>query len=162
MTIAGTILPEFEQEMKTTRRLLERVPHEKGQWKPHPKAFALGHLAQLVAWLPGWVTNALTTTELDLAGAGGYSFETTATLLDIFDKNVREAREALSKAKDTDFGVSWSLKRGGQVLMTVPRAAIVRQNISHLVHHRGQLSVYLKLLDVPIPSIYGPSADERM
>lgn len=162
MTIAGTLLPEFDQEMKTTRRLLERVPDGKGDWKPHPKSFALGHLAQLVAWLPGWVTNALTTTELDLATAGGYSFETTTTLLGIFDKNVRAAREALTRAKDADFGVAWSLKRGGQVLMTLPRAAIVRQNISHLVHHRGQLSVYLKLLDVPIPSIYGPSADERM
>jgi uncharacterized damage-inducible protein DinB len=162
MTIAGTLLPEFEQEMKTTRRLLERVPSEKGEWKPHVKSFPLGHLAQLVAGMPGWVTNALTATELDLAKAEGYSLQTTETLLGVFDKNVREARAALTKAKDTDFEVSWSLKRAGHVLMTLPRAAVVRQHINHLVHHRGQLSVYLKLLDVPIPSIYGPSADERM
>jgi len=162
MTIAGTLLPEFDQEMATTRRLLERVPGEKGQWKPHAKSFALGHLAQLVAWLPGWVTNTLSSTELNLAAAAGYSFEATATLLELFDKNVREARQALTKARDADFSVPWSLKRGAQTLMTAPRGSVVRQHINHLVHHRGQLTVYLRLLDVPIPSIYGPTADERM
>jgi uncharacterized damage-inducible protein DinB len=162
MTIAGTLLPEFDQEMQTTRRLLERVPSEKGAWKPHVKSFPLGHLAQLVAGMPGWVTNALTATELDLAKADGYSLQTTETLLSVFDKNVREARAALTKTKDADFEVSWSLKRAGHVLMTLPRAAVVRQHINHLVHHRGQLTVYLRLLDVPIPSIYGPTADERM
>ena len=162
LTIAGSFLPEFDQEMTTTRRLLERVPSEKGEWKPHVKSFPLGHLSLLIAGMPGWLTNALTATELDLARAEGYSLKTTETLLTIFDKNVRQAREALTKAKDADFQVSWSLKRGGQVLMTLPRVAVVRQHINHLVHHRGQLSVYLRLLDVPIPSIYGPTADERM
>ncbi|HJR63073.1 MAG TPA: DinB family protein [Gemmatimonadaceae bacterium] len=161
MSIAQSILPEFEQEMATTRRMLDRVPSEKGEWKPHTKSFALGHLAQLLAWMPGWVTTTLRSTELDLAGAGGYSFEKTETLLDLFDKNVREAREALGSTTDSDMQVPWSLKRGGQVLFTLPRAVVVRQHINHLIHHRGQLSVYLRLIDVPVPSIYGPTADER-
>lgn len=162
MSIAASLLPEFDQEMASTRRLLERVPTDKGQWKPHPKSFALGHLAQLVSWMPGWIANTLRHTELDLLEAAGYSFETTETLLAGFDQNVRDGREALAAAKDADFTVPWSLKRGDRVLMTAPRAAVVRMHISHLSHHRGQLTVYLRLIDVPIPSIYGPTADERM
>jgi uncharacterized damage-inducible protein DinB len=160
MSIAQSILPEFEQEMTTTRRMLERVPSEKAEWKPHTKSFALGHLAQLVAWMPGWVTTTLESTELDLAGGGGYSFEKTDTLLALFDKNVRQAREALSSTTDADMQVPWSLKKGGRVLFTLPRGVVVRQHINHLIHHRGQLSVYLRLIDVPVPSIYGPTADE--
>jgi uncharacterized damage-inducible protein DinB len=160
MTIAETLLPEFEQEMTVTRRLLARVPSDQGQWKPHPKSFSLGHLAQLVSWMPGWITNALRTTELDLAQAGSYSYETTDTLLQGFDQNVREALQALREARDADFAVQWSLRHGPQVLLTMTRREIVRQTINHLVHHRGQLTVYLRLLDVPIPSIYGPTADE--
>lgn len=162
MSVPESLLPEFEQEMATTRRLLERVPTDKGQWKPHPKSFALGHLAQLVAWMPGWVTNAARQTELDLATAPGYSFETTETLLAMFDRNVREAREALAACTDADLGVAWSLKRGDQVLFTAPRGAVLRSHVNHLIHHRGQLTVYLRLIDVPLPSIYGPTADERM
>jgi len=160
MSIAETLLPEFDQEMATTRKLLARVPSDKGQWKPHPKSFALGHLAQLISWMPGWITNALRETELDLARAGGYSFETTETLLAEIDKNIREAREAIVASKDADYAVPWSLKRGEQVFFTAPRAAVVRTHINHLIHHRGQLSVYLRLNDVPLPSIYGPTADE--
>ena len=162
MSTAETLLPEFDQEMTVTRRLLERVPGEKGTWKPHAKSFALGHLAQLVAMMPGWIANALRTTELNLAGGPGYSFETTETLLGVFDKNVRETRDALEAAKEADFAVPWSLKHGDRVLFTASRGEVVRQTINHLVHHRGQLTVYLRLLDVPIPSIYGPTADERM
>jgi uncharacterized damage-inducible protein DinB len=158
--IAETLLPEFDMEMATTRRLLERVPGEKATWKPHTKSFPLGHLAQLVARMPGWITNAVRETELNLTGASGYSYEKTETLLAEFDRNVREARAAIAKASDADFGVTWSLKMGDRVLFSMPRAAVVRQTINHLVHHRGQLTVYLRLLDVPIPSIYGPTADE--
>lgn len=160
MSIAESLLPEFDQEMTVTRRLLERVPGDKGTWKPHAKSFALGHLAQLVARMPGWITNILQATELDLSKATGYSFETTATLLDEFDRGVREARAAIAGSKDADFGVTWSLKHGARVLFGAPRAVVVRQTISHIVHHRGQLTVYLRMLDVPIPSIYGPTADE--
>ena len=160
MTIAETMLPEFDQEMQTTRRLLERVPDDKGPWKPHPKSFSLGHLAQLVAWMPGWMTNTLRASELDLGSAGEYTYEKTKTLLAMFDKNVREGREAIEATSDAEFAKPWSLKRNGQVLFTAPRAVVARQNINHLVHHRGQLTVYLRQLDVPIPSIYGPTADE--
>jgi uncharacterized damage-inducible protein DinB len=162
MTISETLLQEFDDEMTTTRRALERVPGEKGQWKPHVKSFSLGHLAQLVSWMPGWITNVLTQTELNLQGGAGYSNESTATLLEGFDKNVREARAAIERAKDADYDVMWSLKMGERVLMTMPRRRVVRQHINHLVHHRGQLTVYLRLLDVPVPSIYGPTADEKM
>jgi uncharacterized damage-inducible protein DinB len=160
MSIAETLLPEFDQEMATTRRLLERVPSDKGAWKPHPKSFSLGHLAQLVATMPGWLTNMATRTELDLAGQPGYSLESTDTLLTRFDKLVREAREALAATTDADLSVPWSLKHGERVLFTTPRAATIRSTINHLIHHRGQLTVYLRLVDVPIPSVYGPTADE--
>lgn len=161
MSIRDTLLPEFDQEMATTRRLLERVPSDKGQWKPHPRSFALGHLAQLVSNMPGWITNAVRSTSLDLGRFGGYTFEQTETLLAAFDKNVREAREAIAAASDADYEVMWSLKHGDHVLASMPRRAVVRQTISHLSHHRGQLTVYLRLLDVPIPSVYGPTADEK-
>jgi uncharacterized damage-inducible protein DinB len=160
MSIAETLLPEFDLEMATTRRLLERVPSDKGEWKPHPKSFPLGHLAQLVARMPGWLTSTMGSTELNLGNFAGYSFETTDTLLDEFDKNVREAREAIAASSDPDYDVSWSLKAGDRVLFTATRGEVMRQNINHLIHHRGQLSVYLRMNDVPIPSIYGPTADE--
>lgn len=161
MSIGADLLPEFDQEMAATRRVLERVPGDKAQWKPHPKSFPLGHLAQLVSWMPGWIANTLGQTSLDLAKAGGYSLEKTDTLLAGFDKSVREARAALTASTDADFAVPWSLKHGDRVLFTAPRGAVVRQHISHLSHHRGQLTVYFRLLDVPVPSIYGPTADER-
>lgn len=160
MRKAQGMLPEFEQEMATTRRLIERVPTEKGAWKPHPKSFALGHLAQLVATMPGWITQTLRDTSIDLASGPGYSFETTETLLGQFDRHVREASAALDSATDEDLTVPWSLVNGEQVLFTSPRGQVVRMTINHLIHHRGQLSVYLRLIDVPVPSIYGPTADE--
>lgn len=161
MSIGESLLPEFDQEMATTRRLLERVPSDKGRWKPHEKSFALGHLAQLISGMPGWITQMLHETELDLTQARGYSFETTETLLASFDQSVREARAAISSARDADLAVPWSLKMGDRVLFTAPRGTVVRQTINHLIHHRGQLSVYLRLIDVPLPSIYGPTADEK-
>lgn len=160
MTIAESLLKEFDQEMATTRRLLERVPSAKADWKPHEKSFPLGHLAQLVSGMPGWLTNIVTETELDLTKGGKYSFETTDTLLAAFDKNVRDARAAITNTVDEAFAVEWSLKMGPKTLFTDTRRDVVRQTINHLVHHRGQLTVYLRLLDVPIPSIYGPTADE--
>ena len=161
MTIAEKLLPELDVEMKTTRRLLERVPTDKGEWKPHPKSFALGHLAQLVATMPGWLTRMVRDPEIDLAKGAGYSYESTETLVERFDTNVREAREAIASAKDSTFDEMWSLKMNGQVLITQPRGEAIRSTINHLVHHRGQLTVYLRLVDVPIPSIYGPTADEK-
>ncbi len=161
MSISESFVPEFDQEMPITRRLLERVPDDKGTWQPHVKSFSLGHLAQLVSRMPGWITGAMHNTELNLTSFSGYSYEPTTTLLQEFDNNVAEARAALAGARDADFMVPWSLKSGDHVIFTMPRVAVVRQNISHLIHHRGQLSVYLRLVDVPLPSIYGPTADEK-
>ena len=160
MSIAETLLPEFDQEMKTTRRILERVPTDQGTWKPHEKSFSIGHLAQLLSWMPGWITNTLTEDSLDLKNGVKYSYETTETLLAGFDKNVSEARAAIAASSDDDFSKPWSLKMGDQVLMTLPRGATTRNHLSHLFHHRGQMSVYLRLLDIPVPSLYGPTADE--
>lgn len=162
MTIGSMLLAEFDQEMAGTRRLLERVPGEKAAWKPHTKSFPLGHLAQLVARMPGWIANTIRETTLDLATMRGYSFEPTEALLKEFDANVREAREALSGSKDADYAAQWSLKHGDRVLWAAPRGQVVRNHMSHLIHHRGQLTVYLRLNDVPLPSLYGPTADERM
>ena len=153
-------LAEFDQEMSTTRRLLERVPDGKGDWKPHPKSFPLGHLAQLVARMPGWITGTLLEPNIDLASGAPYSMEKTAALLAEFDRNVKSAREALEQVTDAKLGEPWSLVMGDKVMFTAPRGPVTRQTLSHLIHHRGQLTVYLRELDVAIPSIYGPTADE--
>ncbi len=159
MTIGQSMLEEFDQEMATTRRLLERVPDEHAQWKPHPKSFSLGHLAQLVSWMPGWIANAALQPSLDLAGGVKYSYEPVARLVADFDKNVSQARAALESVTDEELRKPWSLTMGDKPLWTAPRVAVLRNHISHLVHHRGQLSVYLRLRDVPLPPIYGPTAD---
>lgn len=161
MRIRDLLLTEFEQEMPTTRRVLERVPTDKGQWKPHPKSFSIGHLAQLVSWMPSWIATTINQPALDLAGAPGYSYEPTERLLAGFDQGVKDARAALSKFEDSDYDTPWQLKRGDQVFMTAPRGATVEQHINHLVHHRAQLGVYLRLLDIPVPQMYGPTADDR-
>lgn len=160
MRIAEAMLPEFDLEMASTRRVLERVPSDKGSWKPHPKSFAFGHLAQLVATMPGWITRTLRDTKIDLAASPGYSLQKTESLLEQFDELVRGAREALASVPDAELEVPWSLVRGERVLFTSPRGPVVRQHINHLIHHRAQLTVYLRLNDVPVPSVYGPTADE--
>ncbi len=160
MSFAETLLPEFDREMATTRRLLERVPSEKGAWKPHPKSSSLGHLAQLLSWMPGWITRTLQEPHIDLAATDGYSYETTDTLLSDFDRNAEEAREAIAAADDASLDEPWALKHGDRVIFTSPRGETVRTHLNHLIHHRGQLSVYLRLIDVPLPPIYGPTADE--
>lgn len=154
-------LHHFDQEMTSTRHLLERVPFEKADWKPHPKSFSLAHLAQLVASMPGWITLTLRQPELELGG-GQYTNEKTEELLASFDKAVKEAREALETiTDDATLQEPWSLKSGGHAVMTLPRGEVVIQNLCHLSHHRGQLTVYLRMLDVPLPEIYGPTADSK-
>ena len=161
MSMAEKLVAEFDLEMPPTRKVLERVPSEKGQWKPHPKSFPLAHLAQLVAGMPGWLTRIAKGEDINLGAQSPYSFEKTEALLAAFDKNVREAREALAGFEDSDYTIPWSLKMGDQVLYSDQRGMVIRQTINHLSHHRGQLTVYLRLLDIPVPSIYGPTADER-
>jgi uncharacterized damage-inducible protein DinB len=167
MTIAQSMLPEFDQEMTTTRKLLECVPEGKADWKPHPKSMTLARLAGHVAELPGWGGTTLTSTELDFAPVGGPAFQPTffttrAATLKLFDEQVAVARAALQKVSDADLMVTWTLKSGGKVLMSMPRIAVIRSMVmNHIVHHRAQLGVYLRLLDIAIPGSYGPSADDR-
>jgi uncharacterized damage-inducible protein DinB len=162
MAMADALLPEFDEEMKTTRRVIERVPSDKGEWKPHPKSFSMAHLTQLVAGMPGWITKIVHGQSIDLSAGPGYSTQKTESLLQQFDQHVAESRAAIVAAKDADYAKPWELKMGDKVLMSLPRGVVVRQTINHLVHHRGQMTVYLRLLDVPVPSIYGPTADEKM
>jgi len=168
MAINEMLLLEFDQESATTRLLLERVPAQDADWKPHPKSMSLGALAAHVANLAGWLGMTLTTTELDVHPPGGGpwvppAFTTVAALLAAFDKNVASSRAALTGAADADFAVPWTLKGGDQVYFTFPRAVVVRSfALSHLIHHRAQLGVYLRLRDVPLPPCYGPTADTGM
>ena len=162
MPLVDALLPEFDHEMTTTRRLLERVPEEKVDWKPHPRSWTLGQLAQHVATLPMWGTVTLKQSDLDL-GEGGQTpaLRTRAQLLDTFDRHVAETRAALVGRTDAELMAPWTLKKDGQTVFSMPKAAVWRSFVlNHLVHHRGQLSVYLRLQDVPVPSMYGPSADE--
>lgn len=167
MSIAETLLPEFDHEMATTRKCLERMPEDKAEWKPHAKSFIFGRLCLYLAEMPGWGTMAMTTTELDMNPPDGKKYEPTvfeskAHVLAMFDETVAAARAALATASDADFMVNWTLRNGGQVIFTLPRLGVVRTWVlNHVIHHRGQLSVYLRQLDVPVPAIYGPSADEQ-
>ena len=161
MSFAETFLAEFDQEMATTRRVLERVPSDKADWKPHPKSFSLAHLTQLVATMPGWWIGTLADDHIDLGKQSGYSNQSTASLLEQFDRLVEQARTAIRNTKDEQLGDKWELRMHGQPLFASTKGATSRQNMSHLAHHRGQLTVYLRMLDVPIPSIYGPTADEK-
>lgn len=166
MSIAQSVLPEFDHEMAATRTILSRVPESRASWKPHPKSMALGDLATHLANIPMWVSMTLKETELDInpPGGGGYvppKFEGQEALLAAFDGNVGGARAAIANSSDADFMVPWSLKNGGQTVFTMPRAAVLRTFVlNHLIHHRGQLTVYLRLNDVPLPNLYGPTADE--
>ena len=166
MPIARSLLPEFDHETRTTRTLIERIPEGRADWKPHEKSMTLGQLAGHVTGMIKWATATIKLSELDLGlpEAAQYAppqFETTGALVEAFDANVREARGAISGVSDADLLESWTLRNGGQIILSMPRAAALRSFVmNHHIHHRGQLSVYLRLLDVPIPSIYGPSADE--
>lgn len=167
MKVIAALLAEFDQEMKSTRAVLERVPECDGAWKPHAKSFCLGDLAVHVAALPAWATATLAATEFDLNPPGGPAwtppkFTTTAALLTYFDENVAKSRATIQAAAEPDLDVPWSLKSGGQTYFTQPRGAVLRGFvISHLIHHRAQLGVYLRLRDVPLPFVYGPSADTK-
>ena len=160
MTDTAIPLGEFDYEMDATRRLLERVPTEKGEWKPHEKSFPLGHLAQLVSWMPGWIASSLTDDAYDFADAPGYGFHPTETLLADLDRNAAAARAALESVTGDALGETWVLKHGDFEVFSARRGAAARNHLNHLIHHRGQLTVYLRLIDVPLPSIYGPTADE--
>lgn len=165
MAIKDGILPEFDHEMGTTRRLLERVPEADFAWKPHDKSFPLGHLAGHLANIPHWVEVTLDGTSFDVAEGGENARPkppaSVADLLKTFDANVKKARAKIDEQTDAAFFAPWTLKSGGQDVFTMPKLAVLRSFVmNHMIHHRGQLSVYLRLRNVPLPSIYGPTADE--
>ena len=164
MTIADLLLPEFDQEMATTRRVLERVPEDRFSWKPHDKSFSMGDLASHVVNSVKWTDYTMNGTEFDLATVTpeeiNQAAKSRAELLAWFDANVPSARAALARP-DADYFVPWTLKKGDMVFFTMPRYNCVRSFVlNHIVHHRAQLSVYLRLNNVPVPGAYGPSADE--
>ncbi len=167
MSIAQRMLPEFDQEMASTRKLLECVPEGKNDWKPHEKSMTLGRLAGHVAELPMWGAMTMDRTELDIAPVGGPPFApgvftTREGTLKTFDGHVASCRAALAKASDADLMVEWTLKAGGNTVLSMPRVAVVRSMVmNHIIHHRAQLGVYLRLNNVAIPGAYGPSADEK-
>jgi uncharacterized damage-inducible protein DinB len=166
MGIAQTLLPEFEHEAANTRKVLDRVPDAHASWKPHPKSWSLGELALHLANLPTWTAITLQQSELDVDPPGGKGFpkrvwESRAALLKTFDENVAAARAVIAATSDADMMKPWTLKKRGDVVFTLPRAAVMRSFVmSHSIHHRGQLTVYLRLKDVPLPFLYGPTADE--
>lgn len=166
MSIAASVLPEFDQEMATTRTMLERVPETRAEWTPHPKSWTLGELASHIGNLPRLGLIAMEADELDISATGSGNtprFDSTAILLRTFDENVRRARSAIESASDSDMMEPWTLRKAGKTIWTLPRAAVLRSFIlSHMIHHRGQLSVYLRLNDVAVPPVYGPSADTRV
>jgi uncharacterized damage-inducible protein DinB len=162
MPIGQTLLPEFDQEMGNTRKLLELVPDGKFDYVPHEKSMKLGRLASHVAELPSWAKHTLDTEVLKLdVGQQPFSANNRQQLLDAFDKNVKEARAAIAAASDEDLGKTWTLKFGEDTILTMPRTAVLRSVVmNHIIHHRAQLGVYLRLNNVEFPGMYGPSADE--
>lgn len=162
MPISQILLPEFDEEMKNTRKLLECVPDGKFDYQPHPKSMTLGRLASHVAEIPGWGQHTLEAELLELdASFKPHIAATRAELLQMFDRNVAGAREKLASAQDEDWQKIWSLKYDGKVVMSMPRTAVIRGMVmNHLIHHRAQLGVFLRLNDVAIPGMYGASADD--
>jgi uncharacterized damage-inducible protein DinB len=162
MSISEMLLPEFDEEMKNTRKLLERCPDGKFDYQPHAKSMTLGRLATHVAELPSWATMTLEVEVLELPSDFKPNIAANrAELLALFDKNVKEARAKIAAAADEQWSKMWTLKAGGNVIMSMPRAAVMRSVVmNHLIHHRAQLGVFLRLNDVAIPGMYGPSADE--
>ena len=156
---------EFDHEMAATRRVLERVPDDAFGWTPHERSFSMGGLASHLAQLPHWGHQILQDEAYDLVGATGRSAPkaSRAEVLDMFDRHVGEVRRALVAGSDAELAAPWTLKRGTHVVLSMPRIAALRRFLlHHIIHHRGQLTVYLRLRDVAVPPLYGPTADERM
>ena len=167
MPINQALLGEFDHEMANTRKTLERVPDDKFDWKPHAKSMTTRQLAVHLAQFPSWMLSTLEVTEFDYAPVGAPPYQpppvnTRQDLLELFDRDVPKARAALQKASDPDLMAMWTLLAGGKTIFSMPRAAVLRGMVmNHMIHHRAQLGVYLRLNDVPVPALYGPSADEQ-
>lgn len=163
MNLAQSLLPELDHEMAGTRKTLERVPLAHYDWAPHPKSFSLGRLANHLAGLLQWGSRAMHSSEFDFAAGRlpASDHRTRESLLAGFDAHLATTRAAIASAPDDAFFVPWTLRQGDHVIFQLPRVAVLRSMVlNHNIHHRGQLTVYLRLLDVPVPGLYGPSADE--
>ena len=166
MGLSESLLPEFDNEMANTRKTLERVPNHKSDWKPHEKSMAMGGLATHLSNIPTWAVYTIDQDSLDLAPGGkplppAEMAKSQAELLATFDANAAKARAAIAGASDADLFKPWSLMSNGTTILTMPKIVVLRNFVmNHLIHHRAQLGVYLRLNDIPVPSIYGPSADE--
>lgn len=159
--ICSELIKELEAESGSTRKCLERVPFELFGWKPHEKSMTLGYLALLVAEIPKWITHMIENNEIDFATFEHFQAKTSAELLRHFDENFEGAVKSIQSISDEDLSKSFSLKNHGHLIFSSPLHDNIGSSINHLVHHRGQLTVYLRLNNIPIPSIYGPSADEK-
>ena len=163
MRICEAVLPEFDQEMSNTRKTLERIPEDKLGWKPHDKSMTLGRLAGHIVELVGWANTSITTDSLNVTIDKYQPVVATSRqqILELFDKSVKESRAAIAGATDEHMMQPWTLAFNGQTVFTMPRAAVLRMScFNHIIHHRAQLGVYLRLNNVPVPALYGPSADE--
>ncbi len=162
MAIVDSILMELDQEAKTTQRVLERIPEDKLAWKPHAKSYSLGQLALHIARGQGFLSDAVSKDSFEFSDMSQPQPQNKKEIVDAFAQSTAHAKETLAKLSDAQVMGNWTATRGGKVLMTVPRIGFIRAIVmNHFYHHRGQLSVYLRLLDVSVPSIYGPSADEN-
>jgi uncharacterized damage-inducible protein DinB len=165
MNLIDPILAELTHEGETTRRLLERLPQDRLGWQPHQKSMTLGRLATHIAEIPGWVGSIVEKDEFDI-GTAGHTPSTVGSVAEViamFDKSVATATETLKRQSNDRLLAKWQLKKNGKLVVEMPRVGMIRSFLmNHLIHHRGQLSVYLRLQNVPLPSIYGPTADEPM
>ena len=162
MSLAEALLMEFDQEAQTTKRVLERIPDDKLAWKPHPKSFSLGQLALHIAAGPGQIVAAAAQDAAEAPNFSQPEAKSRQEVLETYSKNMASARATLKSMDDARLVSTWSVTRNGKPIMEMPRIAFLRSILmNHSYHHRGQLSVYLRILDVPVPSIYGPSADEN-
>ncbi|MEP6766859.1 MAG: DinB family protein [Gemmatimonadaceae bacterium] len=152
-------IKEFDAEMATTRKMLENLPTDKDNFKPHEKSMEFGRLVRLVSIIPSWMVAALREESFDLSAGAHYATMKASDILTTFDKNVAEVRTALQQVTGEALDEKWSLKAGEKVLMTMSRGEATRQDLNHLIHHRGQLAAYERMLDMKLPQIYGPSAD---
>jgi uncharacterized damage-inducible protein DinB len=166
MPLIDALLPEFDREMGQTRKVLDRVPDGRFDWRPHPTSMTLGRLAEHLAEMPLWGATTMSQSELDVMTPRPADYKSPATraeVLAMFDAHLTSARANLINKTDGEFHAPWKLKAGGQEVFTMPKASVMRSFVlNHMVHHRGQMTVYLRMLGVKIPSLYGPSGDEKM